>query len=615
VIDSIYKVVLFIIFSSNIYANILNIDENTKNINLLQYSEIYIDKTRSLTIEDIKSSNIKFEKNDKNILAYGYSPDLDVWIKITIKNNSNKPILKIIEYNNPLTTNIDFFDSNKNIHLKDGFLIDNLDKSTINPIFKIELDPNEENIYFIKATSNITTLIVDLKLWDENGFYKKEIKHQIILSLFFGAMFILGVYNLFIYLFTRDISYFYYVLYILGLIVHHLMYTGLANIYFLDYKEKITIVSLASVIVALPVYSLGLFTKSFLYTMQYPKFNKILNLFLIIIPISIIFFLLTDDYDKYRNIFTMMFLIFLMILTIYATIKKNPQAYFIIFAWFIFLSSGLMMYLSSAGVFDIKKFFPYLIETSFVVEAIIFSIALANRITSLQKEKNEANQRLIIQQKNETEKLSKEVDLRTKDLKNALNEKELLLKELNHRVKNNMQTIVSLIRLQSDEIENEKLKEILITIQNRISAMGHLHELLYKQDDMNYINVYEYFEVLIEEVKDSYDSFINIHLDVKTKLKMEQAIYCGLIINELITNSFKYAFPNKKGNIFITLEKNNENIKLIVLDDGIGFDKLNTTFSLGLTLVETLATNQLRGSLKIDSENGVSTTILWNQDE
>lgn len=96
-IDSIYKVVLFIIFSSNIYANILNIDENTKNIDLLQYSEIYIDETRSLTIEDIKKPNIKFEKNDKNILAYGYSPDLDVWIKITIKNNSNKPILKIID--------------------------------------------------------------------------------------------------------------------------------------------------------------------------------------------------------------------------------------------------------------------------------------------------------------------------------------------------------------------------------------------------------------------------------------------------------------------------------------------------------------------------------------
>ena len=613
-IDSIYKVVLFIIFSSNIYANILNIDENTKNINLLQYSEIYIDKTRSLTIEDIKNSNIKFEKNDKNILAYGYSPDLDVWIKITIKNNSNKSILKIIEYNNPLTTNIDFFDSNKNIHLKDGFLIGNLDKSTINPIFKIELNPNEENIYFIKATSNITTLIVDLKLWDENVFYKKEIKHQLILSLFFGAMFILGIYNLFIYVFTKDKSYLYYVLYIFGLILHHLVYVGFAKLYIFNLETLKIIIELAALFVALPIYFLGFFTKSFLQTIKYPKLNKILNIFLIIIPLSIIFFLLTEEYDKYRTNLLMLFLIFLMIVTIYASLNKNRQAYFILFAWFVFLSSGLLMTLSSMGIYNTLPF-PYLIEVSFVLEAVIFSIALANRITNLQKEKNEANQKLIVQQENETKRLSKEVDLRTKDLKVALGEKEVLLKELNHRVKNNMQTIVSLIRLQSDEIEDEKLKDILLTTQNRIAAMGHLHELLYNQENINFINVYEYFETLVDEVKSSYDESINIHLDIKTKLKMEQAIYCGLMINELITNSFKYAFLNKKGNIYITLEKSNNTLKLGVKDDGVGFDKDNTTFSLGLTLVNTLAINQLKGKMDIESKNGTSITISWNENE
>ncbi|MFW3380938.1 7TM diverse intracellular signaling domain-containing protein [Aliarcobacter butzleri] len=613
-IDSIYKLALFIIFSSNIYANILNIDENTKNINLLQYSEIYIDKTRSLTIEDIKNPNIKFEKNDKNILAYGYSPDLDVWIKITIKNNSNKSILKIIEYNNPLTTNIDFFDSNKNIHLKDGFLIDNLDKSTINPIFKIEINPNEENIYFIKATSNITTLIVDLKLWDENVFYKKEIKHQLILSLFFGAMFILGIYNLFIYLFTKDKSYLYYVLYIFGLILHHLVYVGFAKLYIFNLETLKIIIELAALFVALPIYFLGFFTKSFLQTIKYPKLNKILNIFLIIIPLSIIFFLLTEEYDKYRTNLLMLFLIFLMIVTIYASLNKNRQAYFILFAWFVFLSSGLLMTLSSMGIYNTLPF-PYLIEVSFVLEAVIFSIALANRITNLQKEKNEANQKLIVQQENETKRLSKEVDLRTKDLKVALGEKEVLLKELNHRVKNNMQTIVSLIRLQSDEIEDEKLKDILLTTQNRIAAMGHLHELLYNQENINFIDVYEYFEILVDEVKSSYDESINIHLDIKTKLKMEQAIYCGLMINELITNSFKYAFLNKKGNIYITLEKNNNILKLSVKDDGIGFNKDNTTFSLGLTLVNTLAINQLKGEMDIESKNGTLITISWNENE
>lgn len=609
------KIIFLLLFSSTLFANVIDINEETKTLDILSKSEIYIDKNKNLTFEDIKNQNIKFEKNNKNILSYGYSPTFDVWIKFTLKNSSKKTIKKIIEYDNPLTTNVDFFDFNKNSIQKDGLLSKDINKFVINPIFSIELNPNEENTYFIKASSFITTLIIDLKLLDEESFYKKEIKHQIILSLFFGAMFILGIYNFFIYLFTRDISYLYYVLYILGLIIHHLMYTGIANVYFLNYEQKITIVSLASVIVAIPVYALGLFTKSFLQTKQYKKFNMVLNGFLILIPISVIFFLITDDYDKYRNTFTMLFLVFLMIITLYATLKKNKQAYFIFFAWIIFLSSGLLMYLSSAGIFDIKKYFPYLIEASFVIEAIIFSIALANKITNLQKEKNEANQKLIIQKENETKRLSNEVNLRTKDLKNALDEKELLLKELNHRVKNNMQTIVSLIRLQSDEIENEKLKDILLTIQNRISAMGHLHELLYKQDDINYIDVYEYFEVLIEEVRDSYDSFIEIHLDIKTKLKMEQSIYCGLIINELITNSFKYAFPDKKGNIFITLEKENENIKLIIKDDGIGFDETKVNFSLGFTLVKTLAVSQLKGEIDINSKNGVTTTILWNEDE
>ena len=427
-------------------------------------------------------------------------------------------------------------------------------------------------------------------------------------------MFILGIYNLFIYVFTKDKSYLFYVLYIFGLILHHLVYVGFAKLYIFNLETLKIIIELAALFVALPIYFLGFFTKSFLQTIKYPKLNKILNIFLIIIPLSIIFFLLTEEYDKYRTNLSMLFLIFLMIITIYASLNKNRQAYFILFAWLVFLSSGLLMTLSSMGIYNTLPF-PYLIEVSFVLEAVIFSIALANRITNLQKEKNEANQKLIVQQKNETKRLSKEVDLRTKDLKVALGEKEVLLKELNHRVKNNMQTIVSLIRLQSDEIEDEKLKDILLTTQNRIAAMGHLHELLYNQENINFIDVYEYFETLVDEVKSSYDESINIHLDIKTKLKMEQAIYCGLMINELITNSFKYAFLNKKGNIYITLEKSNNILKLSVKDDGVGFDKDNTTFSLGLTLVNTLAINQLKGKMDIQSKNGTSITISWNENE
>lgn len=259
--------------------------------------------------------------------------------------------------------------------------------------------------------------------------------------------------------------------------------------------------------------------------------------------------------------------------------------------------------------------FHILLKLHLYQKQLFFSIALANRINSLQKEKDDANRRLILHQENETKRLSKKVAIRTKDLKETLIEKELLLKELNHRVKNNMQTIVSLIRLQADEIENDKLQDILVTIQNRINAMSHLHELLYKQDNISHINTYEYFEILVEEVKDSYDKDVDIYLDIKTNIKMEQAVYCGLILNELLTNSFKYAFPNFIGTVDIKLTKEQNKITLIVKDNGIGFKQSSSYNSLGLTLVNTLAVNQLKGEISIDTKNGVETKIVWEDNE
>lgn len=612
-----FKLLIFLILQITLFAKSITIDEKLQFLNLLPNSQIYIDKTKTLTLDNIRKNNLEFRDNKKEFLSFGYSPSFNVWISFTLENKTDKPITKIIEYANPLTTNIECFDFNKNqnsIQKSGLFDSDNIYK-TVHPIFKILLEPHEIKRYYIKSSSYITTLIVKLYLWDEDGFYHKEINHQIMLSLFFGAMFILGIYNLFIFFFTKDISYLYYVTYIFTLIFHQIIYVGFANTYFFNANQMRFIIEFASVIVALPVLSLGLFTKNFLNVQQYPIHNRLLNIFLFIIPIAMIFFLLTDIYDKYRNIFTMLFLIYLMYVTIYASIKKNKQAYFILFGWFIFVVSGMLMFLSSAGVINLDNSFPYIIEVSFVLEAVIFSIALANKINILQKEKNEANQNLILQKTQEASNLDIRVNEQTKDLNQALNEKNTLLRELNHRVKNNMQMIVSLIRLQLDEIEEEKLRSVLITVQNRVNAMSHLHELLYKQDNFSHINTYEYFETIIHELEDSYSIDATINLKVTTNLKMEEAIYCGLILNELITNSFKYAFVGREGTIDIKLFKDCETFILEVHDNGIGYEINNDRNSLGLTLVETLSTQQLDGSFEIYSNNGVKAIIKWEDYE
>lgn len=218
----------------------------------------------------------------------------------------------------------------------------------------------------------------------------------------------------------------------------------------------------------------------------------------------------------------------------------------------------------------------------------------------------------IQQKKSEKERLSKQVDEKTKDLQIALDDKALLLKELNHRVKNNMQTIVSMIRLQNDKVDDEKLSNIFTTIQNRINAMSHLHELLYQQDNITKVDASEYFELVIEELKSSFfDNNILINYDIKTNLVLDQAIYCGIILNELVTNSFKYAFPNGEGKIDIQFFKKDSKNCLIIEDNGVSYDVNKPTSSLGLTLVNRLVKRQLKGEINIDVSNGVKVQIIW----
>lgn len=610
------KIILFFLLSCLLYCESISINNKTNSFDLLSSSSVFIDESMTLNIHDVVQKDKEFKENKKSILSFGYDPKINVWLKFTIENKTNKDISKIIEYANPLTTKIEFFsENNLNNKQEEGLFYTNKNRKSFNPIFDISLRANTSKTYYIKATSTITTLIVKLKLWNNKEFYEKEMKHQLYLGLFFGSMLILGLYNLFIYFFTKDKSYLFYVMYIFGIVVHHLIYVGLGNVYVFNQETIVFFIRNGSLVVAFPIVALALFTKSFLGLKKSSKLNTILNIFLILIPLSVVVFSFVDELNRYRNLLSIAFLLYIILITIYKAIKKNRQAYFILFGWIVIFISVLLMFLSSIGFFNINEYFSYVIEIAFVSEAIIFSIALADRINSLQNEKNDINLKLIKHQQNETASLSKQVELKTRSLQKTLNEKSLLLKELNHRVKNNMQTIVSLIRLQSDEIQDKKLQDILLTIQNRINAMSHLHELLYAQEDISHVNAYEYFETLIDEVRSSYENDIKLHLEIKSNLEMEQAIYCGLILNELITNSFKYAFANKSGCIDIMLSKKDKEFTLIVKDDGQGYDKNIKRTSLGLVLVEILATQQLDGEIKVDTNEGVKTTITWKENE
>ena len=203
----------------------------------------------------------------------------------------------------------------------------------------------------------------------------------------------------------------------------------------------------------------------------------------------------------------------------------------------------------------------------------------------------------------------------------SLQEKDVLLKEVHHRVKNNMQIISSMLKLQARHITNEETLQHLNDSQNRVRSMALIHEKLYQTDDFEEIDYYGYVRSLINYLTLSYQELmkrISIQIDIKDIwLDINTSIPCGLIINELITNSLKYAFPNdKKGVISISITKTNtEKLILEVKDNGIGLPKdfsMEKLDSLGLQLVTALS-KQLHASIDINTDEGVCFTLEFNQ--
>jgi PAS domain S-box-containing protein len=205
-------------------------------------------------------------------------------------------------------------------------------------------------------------------------------------------------------------------------------------------------------------------------------------------------------------------------------------------------------------------------------------------------------------------------------IKQQLNEREILLKEIHHRVKNNMQVIISILNLQASFIKNKKVIEILQDSQSRIKAMALIHEKLYQTKDFANINFSEYLTNLVKYLFSSYKSpGQEIEYEIKTEptpISIDTTISLGLITNELVSNSFKYAFAGKNsGKIIVSLKKYDaKNLIFSMKDDGKGlppgFDYKNTE-SLGLQLV-CLLSDQTQGKLDVESsEKGTEFIIIF----
>jgi len=206
-------------------------------------------------------------------------------------------------------------------------------------------------------------------------------------------------------------------------------------------------------------------------------------------------------------------------------------------------------------------------------------------------------------------------------IKASLDEKLVLLMEIHHRVKNNLQIISGLIKLQSRYIQDETAVSSLRECENRIITMALVHESLYQSENLAQINAREHFEKLASNILRSDAESAHIGLDVDIEdiaLNLDTAIPCSLIINELLINSLKYAFDgHKTGTITISLHHTDEGLlKLCVADDGVGLPEgfdINTASSLGLKLVLRLVQAQLGGTLDVEGDHGTKFVMTFSE--
>ncbi len=224
------------------------------------------------------------------------------------------------------------------------------------------------------------------------------------------------------------------------------------------------------------------------------------------------------------------------------------------------------------------------------------------------------------------EELQQEITERKRvedELKTSLQEKEILLKEIHHRVKNNLQIISSLLSLQSGYIADEKAIQVFKNCRERVRTMSLVHEELYRSRSLSNIDFHEYVERLVGHLFDSYSldaGQVKLTTDIVDKFfDIETTIPLGLLLNELITNSLKYAFPNgKKGELYISLEDSKDekyDHTLIVGDSGAGLSKeidFQESQTLGMVLVGTLV-KQLHGTIECKTEGGARFIINFKR--
>lgn len=593
--------------------------------------EYVVDEKGTLTFDEVRSikrMGNRFRPIDIRNANLGYREDVH-WLTTTLQNPSEKSIQKILDIPYPGLDHLRVY------VLKKGEVTETLTMGDAIPFERrpvdypgfaipLEVPAGGDLELFIRVeTSGSMTLAMELV--DPDRFFSETNRMNLVQGLYFGAVLIMLVYNLILFFYLKDISYFNYVAFHFFFFILQLALIGLGFQYLwpawpeLNFHIIPVSVNLAGIFVVT-------FFMSFIRTKQlvpvihrylkyYLQFQIILLVLAPLIPFQFRALLLS-----YVAIFTILMLLGIAIYIFIRTRSKESKFY--LAAWGLFLGGSMLTLLQNNGMIPSSFVTIYASQAGVLLELSLLSIGLAYRYKEMHGKliKKDAQLRML------NASLEERVHERTRDayeknrqLAQEVANKKTLLRELYHRVKNNLQVIASLLSLQASRIDDPHYKEIFRQNQQRIKSMFLLHEHLYQSGSLDTIDMNEYVDTLVNEIQGSYPTE-HIAFDVSccdVELDLERAILSGLIINELVTNAVKYAFKGiDDPRITIRLAQVDGKIVLEIRDNGIGMasDAVAGEKSLGKKIVNTLVTLQLKGEITQKNENGVAYHIEFDKE-
>ena len=576
-------------------------------ISLLEHSEIYI-TDKALNIEEAKESK-NFKPYQESQLNTGLSSK-SIWIRFTIENHSKQPIDRLLILHSAFLEHVVLYDTtHTNTPQYKGVSHVSEDDYTLFPFYKISLKANERKTYYLETKSIYSPIDFSVEVSDKKSFFIEDKQQQLIKVMLLSMITILMIYSFLLSIYMKEKGYFFYGFYLLTLLYQQGSYQGLTQIYFpVDFVTSIEI-RLAVTKVLLMIISASLFGIYFLKTKSIPILHRIYKLFIVVALIELVIFNIPKFYNLEIPLATSILLIIFNMLAPFILYRRgNKEARLYLLGFTIVFIAYAIIITNTLGFISIMHHVPNILLWGTTLEALILSLAFADRYMILQAQKEEAD-------RDREEIIKNEVIEKTALLNQALKAKELLIQEVHHRIKNNLQIILSMVRLQSDKITDKSVIEKFKKLENRINAIAKTYNLLLLDDNLDAIDMEEYIESLLLDMEESMcesDCNIKIETDIDAVLPLRESVYIGIIINELVTNAHKYAFDKKGGQIFISLKQEKQSFTLIIQDNGKGFvyDKENK--SLGLKLIHSLVLQQLKGEVEMQTENSTKYTIRFN---